>query len=63
FKGVILGAIGLVILAFMTECLKDPLKVAFGQHLGKLAYQVVFFFYVMILWPIVLKLFSRGSKS
>ncbi|MBQ6774923.1 MAG: phosphatase PAP2 family protein [Synergistaceae bacterium] len=63
FKGVILGAIGLVILAFMTECLKDPLKVAFGQHLGKFAYQVVFFFYVMILWPLVLKLFSRGSKS
>ena len=62
-KGVILSVIGLVILACMVEYLKVMLNNAFGPHAGKLAYQFVFFFFVMILWPIVIKLFTPRKQE
>ena len=60
-KGVILCAIGLVIVAWMVESLKVIMNNTFGPHIGKLVYQFVFFFFVMILWPLVLKIFT-GRK-
>ena len=62
-KGVILSVIGLAILAWMTEYLKVICNNAFGVHAGKFAYQFAFFFFVMILWPIIIKTFTKKKEE
>ena len=62
-KGVVLSVIGLAILAWMTEYLKVICNNALGAHAGKFAYQFAFFFFVMILWPIIIKTFTKKEKE
>lgn len=58
FKGVCLCALGLLPLCWILGDLKNILNGIFGAHGGKLAQQFARFFYVMVFWPVVLKLFE-----
>lgn len=61
-KGIILGIIGLIPLALMIYGLK-PIIVSFtGAHLGRLLYETALTFYIILLWPMVLKIFY-GKKA
>ena len=62
-KGVIICAVGLLAVCWMIGTLKDVTKNTFGPHAGKLVYQFAFFFFVMIVWPMVLKLCGSGKKE
>ena len=62
-KGIIIALIGLFIVGYTIESIKDTLYSIFGHHAGKMAYQFVFFFFVMVIWPIVLKLFAASKKE
>lgn len=62
-KGVMLGLIGLIPLAFMIYGLK-PIIVSFsGAHLGRLIYETVWTAYVFALWPLVLKVFNKTGEK
>ena len=57
FKGVLLSVIGLIPLGFMIWGLK-PVIVGFtGAHVGRLLYETCLTFYIIVIWPIVLKIF------
>ncbi len=59
FKGVMLSLIGLIPLAFMIYGLK-PIIVSFtNAHLGRLLYEACLTFYIIVIWPLVLKLFCK----
>ena len=61
-KGIILGIIGLIPLALMIYGLK-PIIVSFaGAHSGRLLYETALTFYIILLWPMVLKIFY-GKKA
>ena len=62
-KGVILTLIGLVIVAWMTEDLENICNASFGRSVGKLAYHFAFFFFVMVIWPIIIKIFTAQKKE
>lgn len=62
-KGVIISAIGLIPVCWMIGNLEGILAGFFNPHVRKLVFQIIFFFYVMILWPLVMKLFVKPSKS
>lgn len=60
-KGVILSIIGLIPLGCMIYGLK-PVIVSFaGVHTGRLLYETCLMFYIIVIWPVVLKL-STGKK-
>ncbi len=62
-KGVVLGLIGLIPLAFMIYGLK-PIIVSFtGAHLGRMIYETMLTFYIIVLWPAVLKMFAGGKEK
>lgn len=58
-KGVILCAIGLVPLCWLVGNIDGIATEMFGANLGRLTGQTVIYFYIMIVWPLVLKLFDR----
>ena len=59
FKGVLLSVIGLIPLGFMIWGLK-PVIVGFtGAHVGRLLYEACLTFYIIVIWPIVLKIFCK----
>ena len=55
-KGVLLCALGLLPLCWIIGGLPAITSGWFGPHKGKLVHQIVLYFYVMNLWPLVLKL-------
>ena len=58
-KGVILSLIGLIPLGFMIYGLK-PIIVSFaGTHVGRFLYESCLTFYIIVIWPIVLKIFCK----
>ena len=61
-KGVILCLIGLIPLHFMIWNLGGISSGMFGAHVGKFVSKSVMIFYIMIVWPLVIKLFS-GKKA
>ena len=60
-KGVILCIIGLIPLWWGVYSLRGVVSGVLGKHLGKLAAQSIMLFYIMIIWPLVLKMFARKS--
>ncbi len=60
-KGVVLCVIGLVPLYWAVDNLRGVISPALGQHVGKLAAQSLMLFYIMVVWPLVLKMFARKS--
>ncbi|MBQ9565977.1 MAG: phosphatase PAP2 family protein [Synergistaceae bacterium] len=62
FRGVLLCALGLLPLCWIIGGLPGVTADWFGPHKGKLVHQILLFFYVMNLWPLVLKL-CAGSKT
>ena len=60
-KGVMLSLIGLIPLGFMIYGLK-PIIVGFtNAHLGRLLYETCLMFYIIVIWPIVLKIFTNNK--
>ena len=58
-KGVILSLIGLIPLGFMIYGLK-PIIVSFaGTHVGRFLYESCLMFYIIVIWPVVLKIFCK----
>ena len=59
-KGVILCVIGLIGLCFILNGAAQRFFVGnFGDHWGRLANATLMVFYIMVIWPIVLKLFAK----
>ena len=58
-KGVIISVIGLFPLCWIIGNLEGILSGFFNPHVRKLVFQIILFFYVMILWPLVMKLFVK----
>ena len=54
-KGVTLCVIGLAILSLMIYGLKAIIVSYLGAHAGRLVYEVILTFYIVVLWPMVLK--------
>ena len=61
-KGIILCVIGLIPLAWALANLDGVIMGAIGAHVGRLVSQTIMLFYIMIVWPLVIKLFT-GSKA
>ena len=61
FKGVLLCIIGLIPLYFMIYKLKGTLGVYVGPHWAKLLQHLIEMFYIIVLWPVVLKVFAKKS--
>ena len=59
FKTIILGAIGLAIMAFMIDNLKNFTVSVAGDFYGCIASGFITMFYVVAVWPAVMKVFSR----
>ena len=57
FKGVILCVIGLIPLALMIYGLNKITVGMFGEYWGRLANRTVMMFYIVLIWPAVLKIF------
>ena len=63
FKGVLLCVIGLIPLAWALANLdKIVMSSALGAHVGRLVSQTITLTYIMIVWPLVIKLFS-GKRA
>ncbi|MBQ7197157.1 MAG: phosphatase PAP2 family protein [Synergistaceae bacterium] len=62
FKGVVICVIGLVPLYWLIYNLGGITAGFFGPHWGKLVSKTILIFYIMIFWPIVLKL-TTGKKN
>ncbi len=58
-KGVILCLVGMIPLHLMIWNLGGVMSGILGAHAGKLASKSIILFYIVVLWPIVIKLFSR----
>lgn len=62
-KGVVFCGLGLVIICWMIGSLQGIMDKTFGPHVGKMIYQFVFYFFVMVIWPLVIKIFSGKKNS
>ena len=62
-KGVVLCVIGMIPLYFLIINYKGYANPVIGKHWAKLTQQVLISLYVVLLWPVVLKLFSGKKKS
>ncbi|MBR0279553.1 MAG: phosphatase PAP2 family protein [Synergistaceae bacterium] len=58
-KGVILGIVGMIPLHYIIWNLGGVMQGILGPHAGKLASKSIMLFYIVVFWPIVIKLFSR----
>ena len=58
-KGIILCLIGLVPLYWIVYKASGVTAGMFGAHGGKMARQFIMYFYIMVAWPLVLKLFTK----
>lgn len=58
FKGVVLGLIGLIPLYWIVYKFGGVSAKLFGPHLGKFARQIVMYCYIVVVWPLVLKMFT-----
>lgn len=61
-KGIILGIIGLAILGVMIYGLRTLTTNMLGFHWGRLVYSFTVMFYIIAIWPMVIKLFSGKEK-
>ena len=61
FRGIILGAIGLAIMAFMIDELKGYCVAYMGAYAGRIATGFIMMFYVVAIWPMVIRIF--GGKE
>ena len=61
-KGVILGVIGLLPLHWIIWDLGGITSIAFGPHAGKLVSKTIMFFYIMVVWPLVIKICTRKKS-
>ncbi|MBQ9389864.1 MAG: phosphatase PAP2 family protein [Synergistaceae bacterium] len=62
-KGVILAIIGLIPLYWIVYKASSPMAHLFGPHLGKLARQILIYFYIIVIWPFVMKLFAAKKSA
>lgn len=60
-KGVILCVIGLIPFVLIISGLSKITVGMFGEYWGRLANRTVMMFYVVVIWPTVIKLFTRKS--
>ncbi|MBQ3586788.1 MAG: phosphatase PAP2 family protein [Synergistaceae bacterium] len=58
-KGVILCIVGMIPLHYIIWNLGGVMQGILGPHAGKLASKSIMLFYIVVFWPIVIKLFSR----
>ncbi|MBQ7543463.1 MAG: phosphatase PAP2 family protein [Synergistaceae bacterium] len=61
-KGVIICVIGMLPLCWVISDLGGYTAGFFGAHVGKLVAKTLLFFYVMIVWPLVIKLFTSRKQ-
>ncbi len=61
-KGILINLIGMLPLIWMIGNLEDITTDIFGSHHGRLAYQFIFYFYIMVIWPLVIKILT-GNKN
>ena len=59
FKGIILNVIGLLILSWLIYSLKPIMVGMFGNHWGLLVRRVIIMFFIVVIWPFVIKLSSK----
>ncbi|MBQ7593382.1 MAG: phosphatase PAP2 family protein [Synergistaceae bacterium] len=58
FRGIILGAIGLAIMAVMIESLQGYCVAYMGAYAGRIATGFITMFYVVAIWPMVIRIFG-----
>jgi len=61
-KGVAISIIGLIPLYFIINKTGRTMSGLFGAHLGRLVNETILYFYIIIVWPLVLKLLLRKKK-
>ena len=61
-KGIILCVIGLIPLGWALANLDGIIMGAIGAHIGRLVSQIIMLTYIVIVWPLVIKLFT-GKKA
>ena len=62
-KGVIFCVLGLIPIYWAVNNLNRTMAVFIGPHYGKLAGQTILYFYIMVLWPSVLKIVKKFEKQ
>ena len=60
-KGVVLCVIGFIPLYWLINSFGGVTADVFGPHWGNLVSKTVLLFYIMVIWPLVLKIFARKS--
>ncbi|MBQ7220666.1 MAG: phosphatase PAP2 family protein [Synergistaceae bacterium] len=60
-KGIVLCVVGMLPLAWAVANLDGIVMSQLGSHVGRLVSQIIMLFYIMVLWPLVIKLFT-GRK-
>lgn len=58
-KGIIICLIGLIILHFLIWNTRAITSAAFGVHVGKFVEKSIQYIFIMNIWPLVIKLFSK----
>lgn len=59
FKGIILSVIGLAIYAYIIFYVKDFIFKAIGVPCGRVVYSTISMFFVVALYPLIIKMFSK----
>ncbi len=62
-RGVALASLGFALLSFLKTCLGALLKMAFGGHWGRLSTYFILAFFVVAVWPAVIRRFAGGREG
>ncbi|MCR5221009.1 MAG: phosphatase PAP2 family protein [bacterium] len=62
-RGVALASLGFALLSLLHTCLGDLLKAAFGGHWGRLLTSFIMSFFIVAVWPAVIRHFAGGGKG
>lgn len=62
-KGIVLAIVGMIPYCWMLDNLNGVTSGMFGAHWGRFASQTVMLFYMMVVWPLVIKIFTGNAKT
>jgi hypothetical protein len=62
-RGVVLASLGFALLSLLKACLGALLKMAFGGHWGRLSTYFILAFFVVAVWPAVIRRFAGGREG
>lgn len=62
-KGILISAAGVVPLFLITKLLPNPLTSLFGSHFGAMISQAVLIFFIIFLWPAVIRLLTGAKEA